>query len=430
MKRLNRFIIVYYVVLLLAMVLKQGNTEPPVLLRICFLIAVVLPTVINRNISYPAIITMFTTLTLYGFSYSYMPYTYNLYVLLTILITILFLVTKKKSSKIPIFFVLFSLYVFIIDIITGVELSNARLFEDCLYSLLIIICFYNITESDEDNHIDQISWCFIIVSILFSAVFLINRDAFTEYYDYEKNFERTGWTDPNYFGTILGIGTLVAMLKLFNEIRMPVYERIICILTIIITIPVLLLNASRGALLSVAIAGALVIIYTRIKFGYKVLLFFGIVLALLFLYNNQYMDLLMYRVTNDNYKDGSGRVAIWIDKLDNYVNGDFFNLLFGYGYRRGLSISGSFIGFHNDFLAFLVEYGIVGVVSFVYMLVYPIIKTPRNSKQFPSVLCIMVYLIITCMTIEPITSGRLPYYVFYLQALLLMKKSKSISAVL
>ena len=66
----------YYSVLLLIFGMRQTSaSEPAMIMRLVFLCAVFAPVLVVRGVSYPAIITMFLSLTTSGMNYSYMPYT-------------------------------------------------------------------------------------------------------------------------------------------------------------------------------------------------------------------------------------------------------------------------------------------------------------------------------------------------------------------
>ena len=425
MRSIGRFFNIYYLLLLIVLISRQSDAEPSMALRLAFITAVVAPTIISKKISFPAIISMFMTLTLYGFSYSYMPYMTYIYAILTLVFTFFFLQRQKAKFFVPSFLFLVTGYVFLIDLIANMGGGGMQYIENVFYCFLMLVCFYFVSNSDSGDALRQISLSLIVVTIVFSVLFIQNRETFAVYYDYNEEFERFNWTDPNYFGTVIGMGSVMAMMLLYNAKKSEsnLMEKVILIFSIAISVPVLFLNASRGAVLSVAAAGVVLILFTKMKIGYKLLIIGAVFAALVILYNNQYMDLLAYRIENED-TGGSGRTSIWISKLQAYSNSGMIAILFGCGYEKGLSIGGHSIGFHNDFVAFLVDYGLVGLVLFLYMLYYPIKKVPRNSYYFPFVVCIITYLVVTGMTLEPLTGGRLPYFVFYLQALLMVNVAR------
>lgn len=70
--------------------------------------------------------------------------------------------------------------------------------------------------------------------------------------------------------------------------------------------------------------------------------------------------------------------------------------------------------FHNDFIAFLCEYGFWGLMLFIKWLYYPIQKAKDNKMV---VLAVVGYIAACGLTLEPVTAGRFTYYVFWLYAL-------------
>ena len=145
---------------------------------------------------------------------------------------------------------------------------------------------------------------------------------------------------------------------------------------------------------------------------------------MVFLYNNSYFELLEYRVESDS--TGSGRTVIWERRLTEFFQGSSLRLLFGYGHDAAMTLGTTpyRIGSHNDYVAFLVEYGLIGLASFLYMLAFPIIKILRKGGLVGlyQVLTLSVYIAVGCLTLEPFTLGRIPFYMFYLYIILVANK--------
>ncbi len=72
----------------------------------------------------------------------------------------------------------------------------------------------------------------------------------------------------------------------------------------------LLYNGSRGALLSVAISILYLFCVSDQKIIYKVLLAMVLATFLVFLYNNDYFEIIEMRMENES-GGGSGRLTIW-----------------------------------------------------------------------------------------------------------------------
>lgn len=175
-----------------------------------------------------------------------------------------------------------------------------------------------------------------------------------------------------------------------------------------------LLLASRGGLLCVAISSLILIMFANVRNGYKLIVSFLLIGALVWLYTNDYFQLLEYRILNDS-TGGSGRVDIWKMKLSLFASeSNVFNWIFGLGHNRALQLSfnNQAIGFHNDFLAILCSYGLIGVGMMVYMIFVLPFKGNTISSR-PIIVALVVYLVLACLTLEPLSSGRLTYFAFY-----------------
>ena len=95
-----------------------------------------------------------------------------------------------------------------------------------------------------------------------------------------------------------------------------------------------------------------------------------------------------------------------------FDNSSLLQFIFGLGYDGGLRAGFSYErAFHNDFIAFLVEYGLIGFILFVTLIFYPIKRVLLKDK---AVLGCVVFIIVNCMTLEPFSLGMFIYYFFLL----------------
>lgn len=406
------FIIVYYILLLLLFLSNSDGVEPPEILRFLFVGAITIPVLFVNHINFPVIITLFYSLTIFGISYSYMPYTLSLYVVLLIVVTIL-IGPKYKISKIPVFLIIMPIYILVIDVMGSVDHTNGYIVENILWCFCILLFFFRFSKKTPDHF----PLCFELIAIILSVLFFLNKEKFAVNYGLEKSLERSSWVDPNYFGMVIGMGTICAIFKILsNQLRdVKLVEKIIAILTLTISIPVLILNASRGALLAVIIALVILFLLQDVKLKYKIYFVLLSIAGIFYLYNNEYFDLLAYRIMEDE-GTGSGRTEIWASKLKMYSQGNILKIIFGYGYYHGMNITGQYCGFHNEYIGFVVEYGLVGLAMLLYMMYYPI-KIAIKSKV--EVITIIIYLLVCFMTLEPFGLGILTFYSFYLYGLLL-----------
>lgn len=427
-KKQNRFLYIYYALLILILATRvDATTEPSLILRLVYILAVIAPTLVLTEVSYPAIISLFFVLTLNGFAYSYMPYNLSLYVIITLVVILIFITIKKQKQNkpIPIFLVIITIYVFSVDLVNGTSGSEIHLFQNNFYCFFLIVCFLWIARKNEKVILSQLPLCFAISTIILSILFLIKREQFI--LDTLGGIDRTGWTDPNYFGMVLGMGTICGLIKLFNIDdwkRISLLEKLIYIVVIVLSFPVLLLNASRGAVLSVIVGFVLLFSISKANIIYKVIVLGLSIAGIYYLYSNQYFDLLLVRMEADD-GTGSNRLTIWRSKISAYSEGNLLQMIFGYGQYKGFRLWNP-IGFHNDYVGYLVDYGIVGISMLLYMFYYPISIVPKKSKMKPSVIVIIVYLMVCMATLEPFIMGILPYFVFYLYALIMAQQNETL----
>lgn len=404
----NNYIIIYYAILLLIMAMRTSVLAPNPILRIVYLLALFVPLVIKFTYLYlPCIITFMTVCT-YNFAFGYLPYETNIYFFLSILALILIIgLHSIKSIKLDpvILFTIF--YVAIRNILDSGQLH------DMFYATSTIAIGSMLLSKDRSINRYAMLMSFGIISLVLSSLYLINYEQFLESYNSTDNLDRSGWTDPNYLSCLIGMGIVTSLILILKERTAKLYLKILWWSTIVISFISQVLIASRGGLLCVAITSLILILFADIKFKFKLFILIVATIFLFFLYNNNYFDLLIYRVEND-VSGGSGRLGIWELKINAFIaENNILSWIFGVGYdsafRLGYDTNG--FGFHNDYLAILCGYGLVGVIIFTYLLfVYPFQRI--TSDKF-IVISLVSYLAVTCLTLEPISAGRLPYIGFY-----------------
>lgn len=418
------YIYVYYALLLVLLMFRQtAATAPSMPLRLAFMAAVVAPTLRNKSLCYPAVITMFYTISIDGFGYSYMPNTLPLYLIVTLAFTLIVFIKARNPSNIPIFILLFAFYVFLIDLLSGIDQQGETFVQNTFYCFVLLVSFLIISDRNIDSALSKLPLYFSVTTVVLSLAFLTYQEEYV--LETIAGVERSGWTDPNYFGMVLGMGAVTGIIKIlgsgFKELN--IIEKGVYIAAVVISIPALLLNASRGALLSLACSIVVLVSYSKIKWSMKFMFIIGIAITIVYLYQNQYFDLLEQRIMEDD-STGSGRTDIWISKLLAFINGNPLKMIFGHGHIGGSNITGIHVGFHNDYIGFLVDYGVLGLGWLLYLLFYPIRLTPKESLEKPSVIALIVFLAIGFLTLEPMLTGIMAYFTFYLYALLLARNSR------
>ncbi len=412
------FIYIYYLILLLIMVSwTNPTTAPSTIVRMLFMGVVFLPTIYIKNAWLPAVLTCFLSIGQYGISFSYLPETISLYMWLMLALFILY-GRKKRLNIFPRWLYIFPFYVILIDLFADNTIYH-------IFYALIVTCLASyLFGNDYDDAEKKMSIAFIVVTIVLCYYFLFFREEFTESYGGQLGveLERVLWTDPNYLGCVIGMGTICCGIKLTDR-SLNKLIRLVLLAVIGISLIVLIQNASRGALVAVLLGFSVLFLSSPVKIFYKMLFLCLVIVFLVFLYNNSYFELLEYRMENDS--TGSGRTIIWERRLTEFFQAPFLTVLFGYGHDAAMTLGTPYrIGSHNDYVAFLVEYGLIGLASFLYMLAFPIMKTLRQGGLVGlyQVLTLSIYIAVGCLTLEPFTLGRIPFYMFYLYIILVANK--------
>ena len=411
-RRLYRY---YFLLLIVLCSWVSPTLAPPMPLRLVYLIALVLPAILKAPQMLVPVLACFTALGTYGISCSYMPTEKWIYLL--IIAASLFIVPSRLKScqRPPIIFVVFCLYVCFIDLVNGEELVNID------YSLLIVlISFFFVSKNGSEKY--SYILAFMIITIILSIFF------FTYGQSSAIEVSETGrrsWIDPNYFGNVCGMGVVLAYNIVVNRLSPNKSFSKIAMLTVPMGMLLLVMNASRGAFLSMGLAIVVITLFSKVKIKKKIGIAVLVALGVLVMYSLGAFDLLSERLMDED-DTGNGRTLIWEAKMLGYMSGNTCEKFFGIGYKEGffLAIPGGF-GFHNDYLAFLVDYGVVGLILFLGIIVYPLKLVANIPSKRPIVISLLVFILICSMTLEPFTLGNLTYWYFYMLIVLFARWDKT-----
>lgn len=394
----------YYIVLtILIFMLMTPGVMLPSILRIAFLILIFFPVIFNVD-EFP-----FVFVTFYGISsISFTPVLPTSDIYYAVIVIAFYLLNKNRNRN-NFLIGCISIYIyFLISSLLHFDYTSSLTW----LLIAILICDMIIDE----NGLEKIFYSFIIISIFLSVLFIVHKEAFlVQYGNASSDVERSGWTNPNGFGANIAIGGLLSIAYLTNLIKVTKskFMTITCVITSILTFIVLIINASRGALLAFIIPSFLMLICSNIKIFYKLLLISLVCFFIVFMYSrSNIFDLIMMRISEDNAATGGGRTEIWEFKIDRFLKGDnIFDLLFGIGETATVNL-GMFISTHNDIVTSFIAYGTVGLLLFLYFIfVYPIIKSNKNIRPF--VLIMLLYMLIECNVVEPFFRGSIVIIMFY-----------------
>lgn len=150
------------------------------------------------------------------------------------------------------------------------------------------------------------------------------------------------------------------------------YYRILYIVAIIASIITILINASRGGLVSLVIMVSVFFMSSfkgRMKWSYLFLFFVALIIVVYYFYSHSMFAIMFYRSSNGGLLNGDSRFVIWSRALK--VVGDTLGFGTGIGGMTNamdVYANGSINITHNLFLEILVQYGFVFTIVFIVFL--------------------------------------------------------------
>ena len=391
-------------------------TAPPILIRSLYLIAVMIAPLFSKAYFLPAALSCLFVVSTNGFSYSYLPSTISIYsALLLVFVLIKHGNRSIVLSKIPKIIIALSIFVLFVDLFNNGAITQLFhcLFVLAMFSLILDLDYKN---TNREEIIKTFATFFSFASLVLSFFFYSYGFLFTNDYGSTSGLERTGWMDANYFSSTLGMFVISSLTVLMSDIKKNLIEIILYVLTIWANLYVMVSCASRGAILALGVGVGFLILFSKVKLKYKIFILIFLAASIIFLFNNGYFELLEYRIQNDD-GSGSGRLDIWKNKLTLFYQEDnILYYLFGMGFYKGThlgEILGRYFCFHNDYISYLVCYGIVGLILFFIFLFSPLWRVSKHSHYRPAVIGSIMYLAVCCITLNPLSEGYLAYFCFY-----------------
>lgn len=401
-----RLIIYYLAIVSLYVVASIVGIDASSVVRFVVLGLLFGPLILGKSEWIPVVTVLFFTLVTSNYATSLLPSDSRTYLFVLLLSMVMF----RPKLKYPAIthLVLMAILTCLINFV------NYGAWENISETLIILITFFFFVPFNEEKQVVVFSYAFVLISLVISITTYFLGSNYTITY-VSENLDRTSLVDPNYAACVVGMGIVSGAIILFKGYAKQLVVKIIIVLTMVASLFVLAANASRTSFLAIAAAVVVLLFFSKIKTGYKVLFSALIGGLILFMYNNAYFDILQYRIEND-VGGGSNRTIIWEQKLNAFSNGDIFNQLFGFGYEPGRDL-GTGEAFHNDFLAFMVEYGIIGLICLILFFIIPFKHCGIRKSKAPALTC-LVYIFIVSLTLEPFAAGRLTFYAFWFYTLL------------
>ncbi len=411
----------YYLLLYLALVLTWARQSfIPMPLRVAYMAALFVP-IIGYKISLyiPCLVLFLTTSLLSLGGYTFLPTEISFYIIISLaFVAVSFLRNGARLQKYPyVFFILLSFFPLIVNLVYSGSVEKIS------YSLFLMILLpYTVFRDDRELVIKLLPKAFIAAAFATALMTLLNQQLLMQVsYDHDRIISGS----LNYTCCTMGAGCVFALKEFLNKSSGKTYK-LFCIAAMFTILVTIIMEASRGALLAVAVASILIILTQKIGKWTKIFIVALVALFVYLLYNNQILDLLIYRIQVDD-GSGTGRTEIWLEKISEfYASMTPLSGLFGIGFDNTWALGGhghNYIGCHNDFVAFFIEYGVVGLVLFVTMLLMPFFSNKYRGRR-NVVMPFLAFIVMSCLTLEPFSMGYLPFYFLLLYIYLVVLPDK------
>lgn len=285
---------------------------------------------------------------------------------------------------------LFAIYTFLNMVI----FPDVSFFGGLLLSILFLGCIRRLS-----NEYLRILLKYIIVAMALSSMLsLFNMDKIVaDYATSLGNVQRLAWKDSNYTSFFIGI---IVLLSLFYASRTSNRSsRNVFYIIAFLLIVCLCLLISRGSIISLAIA---CLFYFRQKIFSSKIISYGLLLGALgfILYDYGLFDGIIARFNSDDIENGSGRTVIWSLGLNTFQNKDILTILFGGGVgaaNQMAFLGGIYFSPHNNFLEILYNFGLIGLVIFIFWWIVFYVRSSNEKKA------LVIFIMANCMTICPFT---------------------------
>lgn len=234
----------------------------------------------------------------------------------------------------------------------------------------------------------------------------IHREVLPSYLDPRAKNRRT--YDPNYASCWINIGWIIGFSYLIRTGK-AAYGWLVKIglaLFLLVGLWAVALLASRGVGLIALVLPVLVVSFTQFKKFGPIFVLLGLIAVLVWQAPSlPVLEPLMDRFQNArNVDSGGGRFDIWTMAITSFTSRNPLETLVGLGPNSTVSLLGW--SMHNQFLQLLMDYGVLGLLSFVafyFCLLRNIFRRKDDMKG--ACLGIAVYFLIVCLSIVPIGGG-------------------------
>lgn len=411
----DRIYIFYYLVLAIVFfVILKPFSSISMFVRIVSFCAVFFPVFFRIKLFLPVFI-FFVTISTHSF-FPILPTQYYFYL---ILVAFVLLISKRFRPGNWMLF-LIPLYCILNDFFHSTFPSWAE---------WIFVMFFLSFKICDEKDIDKIALAFMLVSIFLSLLYIVNFSEFElvkHVVEEDEDYSTSGWLNHNKFDSALACGALMGvatMLGYFHLKKTSIYK-VVAIAAFVLTVIVMILDVSRGSIISLFSAVALLILFSKHKLKIKLFIIFSLVVLLCIAIAVGATDYAQSRFTDSGMATAGKRSLIWERKITLFLaEMDLVKLLFGLGWDGCLNLGG-FRSTHNDWITAFIAFGIVGVFGYLMLYIYPVFKYGLKNRML---IAVLIFLLLESMVLEPFFRGNAQMvlmYIFAVKYAAIMKKTK------
>lgn len=202
--------------------------------------------------------------------------------------------------------------------------------------------------------------------------------------------------DRNYQSLFLMLCVLNSVLFLTEYGKnLSVLIKLVILATIAGDVFIIVVGASRSAILGFAVAVIVYILVNAKSISGNIKLIGIMIVFIIFAYDAGLIEPIVSRFTESDVASGNGRFDLWVKYLSNYEQGNLGQLIFGRG-LMGKSVVGA--PAHNLFVSMLFSFGILGEILFLLYWGSVIVEALRACREE---LIVVIPLLFMCCTLEP-----------------------------
>lgn len=401
--------IIYFIMLGIIQALwTNTSTFPPLPSRLMMIVAVFLPLFVKKELVlfvFPFFMILRGQLST---AFQYLPDIHSYLFYIALLVMLLCVHSKSLNFKICKYcapLIILCIICYTVDVL-GVQDIGKYVIH---ISLLLFLSLFVKTKKD----VDLLALSLILVCTILAMYYLVMYDQFLDTINLDDDIERSGWNDPNYFSTLLGTGFVIAILYIFRYVSGTsiFFSRKLLVAFCFVIYAAIILTASRAGFISVTLLLIVVLFRARVRFSVILLSLVIMLFAISLLLKYGLFDTLLYRFFEQgNLDTGGGRTNIWLKVFDNYSMQPFANQLFGGGYwHRAVLSEGAEA--HNEFIAILADYGIVGFLVFVSVVIslFSFNLNFINAGNLAS-----LYYVLSILSLSPFQYINICFYILWI----------------